>query len=214
MGKSNIIITIDRQIGSGGKDIGRRLTEKLNFSYYDAEIVKEAANDLHISDEEIQSLDEKQSGILKSALSYSAHANFRYYPEIEIITDDQAHKAESNVIVKVAKEKSAVIIGRAACHILSNHPRRVSIFLHADLDFRKKRTQELNNISESEALHLIEKTDKQRLKYYKVFTGTDMYNACYYDLAIDTSKLGLEKSEALIMDYLKGKFGDELLKTK
>jgi len=72
----------------------------------------------------------------------------------------------------------------------------------------------LNNISVDEAMHLIEKTDKQRIKYYKVFTGTDMYSACRYDLTINTSKLGLKKSEALIMEYLKEKFGDELLKSQ
>ena len=72
----------------------------------------------------------------------------------------------------------------------------------------------MNNISADETAHLIEKTDKQRIKYYKVFTGTDMYNACGYDLTINTSKLGLKKSEALIMEYLKEKFGDELLKSQ
>lgn len=209
MNKSNIIITIDRQIGSGGNYLGRQLTAKLKFSYYDDEIVREAANDLKTSVEEIEASDEKQGGILKNAF---AHGNFRYYPEVEMVTDDTAHKAESNVIVKVANEKSAVIIGRAGCYLLRDHPRHVSILLHADLDFRKKRTQELNNISENEAVNLIEKTDKQRLKYYKVFTGRDMYNACSYDLTIDTSKLGLEKSESLIMEYLKKRFGDELLK--
>lgn len=86
--------------------------------------------------------------------------------------------------------------------------------MHADVDYRKKRTRESNNISGDEAEHLNEKIDKQRLKYYKVFTGTDMYNACGYDLSINTSKLGIEKSETLIMEYLKERFGDELLKAK
>lgn len=214
MNKSNIVITIDRQIGSGGNYLGKRLSEKLNFSYYDDEIVREAAKDMQTCVEDIESSDEKQGGILKNVLSYSAHGNFIYYPEVEIITDDKAHKAESNVIIKVAKEKSAVIIGRAGSYLLRNHPRHVSIFLHADLDFRKKRTQELNNISGDEALRLIQKTDKQRLKYYKVFTGRDMYNACSYDLTINVSELGLKKSETLIMEYLKEIYGDELLKSK
>jgi cytidylate kinase len=103
-----------------------------------------------------------------------------------------------------------VIIGRAGSFVLRNHPRHASIFLHADLDFRIKRTQELNNISGNEALRLIEKTDKERIKFYKVFTGKDMYNVCSYDLSINTSKLGFEKTEALIIKYLKERFGDEL----
>lgn len=210
MKKSNIVITIDRQIGSGGKDLGKRLTEKLNFSYYDAEIVREAAKDLQTDVEDVESYDEKQGSIFQ----YYALGNFEYLPSVQMITGNNAHKAESNVIIKVANEKSAVIIGRAASYLLRDHPRHVSIFLHADLDFRKKRTQELNNISGDEAMRLIEKTDKQRLKYYKVFTGTDMYNACSYDLTINTSKLGLKKSETLIMEYLKEIFGDDLLKSE
>lgn len=210
MNKSNIVITIDRQLGSGGKDLGRRLAEKFNFSYYDAEIVKEAAKELQIEVEDVEFYDEKQGSVLQ----LSALGSFEYLPTVEIITDAKAHKAESNVIIKVANEKSAVIIGRAASYLLRDHPRHVSIFLHADLDFRRKRTQELNNISEDQAMHLIRKTDKQRLKYYKVFTGTDMYNACNYDLTINTSKLGLTNCEALIMKYLKERFGDELLKSK
>lgn len=210
MNKSNIVITIDRQSGSGGKYLGKRLTKKLNFSYYDAEIVREAAKNLQTDFTDVESFDEKQG----SGLQYYAFGNFEYVPSVHIITSNEAHTAESNVILKVANEKSAIIIGRAASYLLHDHPRHISIFLHADLDFRKNRTQELNNISEDEALRLIEKTDKQRLKYYKVFTGTNMYNACRYDLTINTSILGLKKSEALIIEYLKEKFGDELLKPK
>ena len=214
MNRSNIIITIDRQSGSGGKEMGERLNEKLKYSYYDDEIVREAAKDLKTSVEQIESYDEKQDGIWNSILSYSEHGNLSSFSDVEIITDDKAHKAESNIIMKIANEKSAVIIGRAASYVLRNHSRHVSIFLHANVDFRKKRIRESYNISGEEAQHLNEKIDKQRLKYYKVFTGTDMYNACRYDLSIDTSKLGMEKSEALIMDYLKERFGDELLKSK
>ncbi|WP_298841671.1 cytidylate kinase-like family protein [Clostridium sp.] len=214
MNKSNIIITIDRQSGSGGKEMGERLSEKLKFSYYDDEIVREAAKDLKTSVEDMQSYDEKQDGIWKNILSYSEHGNLASFSDVEIITDYKAHKAESNVIMKVAKEKSAVIIGRAASSILRNHPRCVSIFLHADVDYRKKRTRESYNITGDEAEYLNEKIDKQRLKYYKVFTETDMYNACKYDLSINTGELGIEKSEALIMEYLKERFGDELLKSK
>jgi len=207
MNKSNIVITINRQLGSGGKYLGSKLAEKLSFLYLDKEIVKEVAKDLDTYVENLESSDEKQGSIWNSALLLSAFGSFDYIPPVEIISDSEAHKAESNFITKVASEKSAVIIGRGGSYILRNHPRHVSIFLHADLEFRKKQTQELNGISEKEALHLIEKTDKERLKYYKVLTGQDMYNTCGYDLTIDTGKLGLEKSETIIIEYLKERFG-------
>ncbi|HEY5524680.1 MAG TPA: cytidylate kinase-like family protein [Clostridium sp.] len=207
MNKSNIVITINRQLGSGGKYLGSKLAEKLSFLYLDKEIVKEVAKDLDTYVENLESSDEKQGSIWNSALLLSAFGSFDYIPPVEIISDSEAHKAESNFITKVASEKSAVIIGRGGSYILRNHPRHVSIFLHADMEFRKKQTQELNGISEKEALHLIEKTDKERLKYYKVLTGQDMYNICGYDLTIDTGKLGLEKSETIIIEYLKERFG-------
>jgi len=207
MNKSNIIITINRQLGSGGKYLGSKLAERLNYLYLDKEIVKEVAKDLDTYVENLESSDEKQGPIWNSALLLSAFGSFEYIPPVDIISDSEAHKAESDFITKVASEKSAVIIGRGGSYILRNHPRHVSIFLHADLEFRKKQTQELNGISEKEALHLIEKTDKERLKYYKVLTGQDMYNTCGYDLTIDTGKLGLEKSETIIIEYLKERFG-------
>lgn len=206
---SQILITIDRQKGSGGDYLGRRLAERLNISYYDDEIVREAAKELQSPVEELKAMDEKHSSLLMSIV-LSTQGTCRYHPEIEIVTDYKAHKAESKVIMKVANEKSAVIIGRAASYLLREHSRHVGIFLHADMDFRKKRTQELSKISEEEAIQLIQKTDKQRLKYYKDFTGLDMYNSCNYDLTIDTGRLGFKRSEALIMDYLEKKFGNQL----
>jgi len=210
MDKSNIVITINRQIGSGGKYLGNKLAERLNFLYLDKEIVKEAANDLETYVENLEDSDEKQGSIWKAALSFSALGSYEYIPPVGIILDSEAHKAESNFITRVASEKSAVIIGRGGSYILRNHPRHVSIFVHADLEFRKKQIQELDNISEKEALHLIEKTDKERLKYFKILTGQDMYNTCGYNLTLDTGKLGLEKSATIIMEYMKERFGDDL----
>lgn len=209
MSNSKILITIDRQKGSGGDYLGRRLAEKLNISYYDDEIVRKAAKELYSPVDELKSMDEKHPSLLMS-LFLSTQGTARYHAEVEIVTDDKAHKAESNVIMKVANEESAIIIGRAASYLLRENPRHVSIFLHADMDFRKKRTQELNKISEDDAIHLIQKIDKQRLKYYKDFAGSDMYNSCNYDLTINTGKLGFEKSEALIMDFLDKRYGNQL----
>ncbi|SHJ65466.1 cytidylate kinase-like family protein [Parasporobacterium paucivorans] len=209
MYKTKILITIDRQKGSGGDYLGRRLAEKLNISYYDDEIVREAAKELNSPVEELQALDEKHSSLLMS-IFLSAQGTVRYYPELDVVTDHKAYNAESNIVLKVASEKSAVIIGRAASYLLRGNPRHVSIFLHADMDIRVKRTQELNRISEEEAIKLIQKTDKQRLRYYKEFAGMDMYNSCNYDLTIDTGKLGFEKSETLILDFLEKIYGNQL----
>ena len=209
MNTSNIVITINRQVGSGGRYLGSKLAERLNFLYLNHEIVKAAAQDLGTYVENLEDSDEKQSSLWNSLISSFAFGSFDYTPDVKIISDKEAHKAESNFIIKVASEKSAVIIGRCGSYILQNHPRHVSIFLNADLEFRKKRILKEHNISEKEALQLIERTDKERLKYFKSLTGEDMYNVCGYNLTIDTGKLGLEKSINFIMEYLKERFGDD-----
>ena len=209
MNKVNIAITINRQVGSGGKEIGNKLAEKLNLLYLDKEIVKEAAKDLGTYVENLEDYDEKQNSLWNSLLSYSALASIDYVPNVEVISEAEAHRAQSNFITKIAREKSAVIIGRGGSYILRNHPTHVSIFLNADLEFRKKRIQQENNIAEKEALQLIEKTDKTRIKYFKTLTGENMYNACGYNLTIDTGKLGIEKSINFIIEYLKLRFGDD-----
>ncbi|WP_234124372.1 cytidylate kinase-like family protein [Clostridium hydrogenum] len=210
MNKSNIVITINRQFGSGGRYLGGKLAEKLSFLYLDREIVKEAAQDLGTYVENLEDSDEKQSSLWKSLVSSFAIGGLECVPDVQVISDKKAHKAESNFITKVANEKSAVIIGRGGSYILQNHPRHVSIFLNADIEFRKKRIQEELKLSEKETLQLISKTDKERLKYFKALTGEDMYNACGYNLSIDTGKLGLEKSIDIIMEYLKERFGYDI----
>lgn len=211
MNKSNIVITINRQVGSGGRYLGYKLAEKLNFLYLDHQIVKEAAKHLGTYTENLEDSDEKQTPFWSSLVSSYAFGSIEFDQDVQIISDNQAHKAESNIITKVASEKSAVIIGRGGSYILRNHPRHVSIFFNADIEFRKKRIQKEHNISEKEALEFIQKTDKERLKYYKSLTGQDLYNACGYNLTIDTGKIGLENSLNLIMEYLKKRFGNEIL---
>lgn len=211
MDKSNIVITINRQVGSGGRYLGYKLAEKLNFLYLNHEIVKEAAKDLGTYVENLEASDEKQTPLWASLVSSYAFGSLEFNEDIQIISDKQAHEAESNFIAKVASEKSAVIIGRGGSYILRNHPRHVSIFFNADIEFRKKRIQKEHNISENEALKYIQKTDNERLKYFKSLTGQDMYNACGYDLTIDTGKVGLEKSLDLVIEYLKKRFENKVI---
>ena len=209
MSEKNYVITINRQVGSGGKYLGTKLAERLNYLYLDHEIVKEAANDLETFVENLEDCDEKQSSIWSSLLAYSAFAGFEYVPPVEIVSESEAHKAQSNFITKIANEKSAVIIGRCGSYILRNHPRHVSIFLNADIEFRKNRIAIEHKMSEREALHFIEKVDKERAKYFKSLTGEDVYNICGYDLTINTGKIGFDDSLELIIDYLKRRFKDE-----
>ncbi len=102
----------------------------------------------------------------------------------------------------MAKEHSAVIIGRCGFHVLREYPNQVSIFLHGDIAFRNSRIQKLYNVSEEVAGKMIAQSDKERAVYINTFTRKEWANATNYDISIDTGKTGVDKTVKLILHYL------------
>jgi len=201
---SPFVITISRQLGSGGAYIGKKLAENLNIFYADREIINMAAKQLSVFEEDLQSRDEKVSSFWQSFLQSYAFVNPYSYntnPQINP-TDKELFNAEKEVIEHIAKERSAIIIGRCGSHILREHPNHLSIFLHADLTFRKDRVQKLYNISKAAAREMITQKDKERTFYHNTFTGMEWSDARQYHISLDTGKLGLYKSMEVIMKYL------------
>src|SRR5665648_695969 len=123
-------------------------------------------------------------------------------PEYLIPNDKEIFKVESEIILKVANENSVVIIGRGGGYILRNRPNHISIYLHADLEFRERLIQEQYSISAKEAANYVEAVDKSRTRYVHDITGRDMNDARQYHLSVDTGILGLEGAEKVIMAYL------------
>ena len=123
-------------------------------------------------------------------------------------TDRELHSTESNIITRIAQQRSAVIVGRGGYYVLRQHPRHLSILLHADITFRQKRVQELYHVSAEEALKLIKSIDKEREHYLRALTGQNCMDARHYHLSIDTSVVGLEAAEEIILATLRAKFGD------
>jgi len=201
---SPFVITISRQLGSGGAYIGKKLAENLNIFYADREIINMAAKQLSVFEEDLQSRDEKVSSFWQSFLQSYAFVNPYSYntnPQINP-TDKELFNAEKEVIEHIAKERSAIIIGRCGSHILREHPNHLSIFLHADLTFRKDRVQKLYNISKAAAREMITQKDKERTFYHNTFTSMEWSDARQYHISLDTGKLGLYKSMEVIMKYL------------
>ena len=201
---SPFVITINRQLGSGGAYVGQQLAKKLNIFYADREIINQAAKQLSVMVEDLESHEEKISSLWQAFLkSYPFGTPDTYVPpKVMIPTDRELFEAESEIIKHIVKEGSAVIIGRCGSHILSNHPNHFSIYLHGDLAFRKERVQKLKNISAAAAEKMILKCDKERSLYFNTFTGKDWKDALLYDISIDTSKIGLDNSVDLIMKCL------------
>jgi cytidylate kinase len=199
-----LVITISRQLGSGGAYVGQQLAKKLNIYYADHEIINKTATQLDVLKENVESRDEKLQSIWKSFLQFSALSSDVYIPpELMEPTARELFNTESEIIKTILKEHSAVIIGRCGFHILREYSNRVSLLLYAGIDFRNERIQKLYNVSEKVAGEMIAKNDKERALYINTFTDKKWTDARNFDLSINTGKIGVDKSVDLILNYLK-----------
>lgn len=205
-----LAITISRQLGSGGAYIGQKLAGQLGVLYLDREILSEAAQKLRISLEDLEPQDETKMPFWKSIVQMFAYDSPDLYipPEMNVPNDKDLYKAESEIIRKVAREHSAVIIGRGGSYLLREHPRHLSIFLHADQAVRQKRIEALYQLSAVEAQKLIEKSDHERSRYIQGVAGADWNDARLYHLTIDTGRIDLDSAKDMIMAYIKSRFGE------
>lgn len=198
------VITISRQRGCGGSFIGWQLAEEMNIFYADREIISKAAQQLSVLEEDIVSREEKMLSFWQSFMYTTAFApDTTIPPETMIPTDRELFDAQAGIIEHIAKERSAVIMGRCGFHVLRGHSNCVSIFLHADNTYRNERIQKQYDVSKEDADKMIAQSDKERALYCKTFTGKEWTDAKNYDLSIDTGKLGADKTVELILNYMK-----------
>jgi cytidylate kinase len=197
-------------LGSGGAYLGQRLAQCLKFSYVDHEILHQAAEELKIPVEHLAVRDEKVTSNWQSVLQSFAYANSWTYapPSLDILNDKDLYNVESDIITRITNQCSAVIVGRGGHYVLRNHPRCLNIFLHADIKFRQQRVEQVYNVSGQKALKLMNSVDQERARYLKALTGQDWLDARQYHLSLDTGVLGLEKSEAIILETFHIRFGD------
>jgi CMP/dCMP kinase len=207
---SPYVITISRQLGSGGAYLGQRLASRLNALYLDREIITQAAKELKIPEEHLVFRDEKVTSRWQSILrSIAGSSNWSYVlPSLDILNDESLYSVESDIITRIANQRTAVIVGRGGCYVLRQHPRCLNVFVHANINFRQQRVHELYHVSAQEALKLISSIDRERARYLRALTGKDCQDACQYHLSLDTSVLGLDKAEVIILETLQLRFND------
>jgi cytidylate kinase len=192
-------ISIGRQFGSGGREVGVRLSELMSVNYYDKKLISEAAKRSGLSGEYIEQAEERTPGLLFYALSLGYDFNRGF-------TCDSIFNIEAEIINDIAAKESCIIIGRCADYILRRHPNCLNVFIHAPEEIRIKRVSERENISPKEAADLIRKIDKTRLAYYDFYTNKKWGASPSYHLSIDSSVLGIEKSAEFICKYAKTLF--------
>ena len=200
MAKTNTIITIVRKFGSGGREIGYMVADKLGIKLYDKEMLQRAAQDSGICEELFESHDEKPSNSFLYSLvmdTYSMGYSGSTYNDMPI--NHKIFLAQFDAIKKIANEAPCILVGRCADYALEGYPNLLSVFIHADLDARIKRIAKKYDLTNAKAKDLIIKTNKKRASYYNYYTDKRWGDADSYDVCLDSSVLGLEgTAEAII----------------
>ena len=204
----NVVITISRQYGSGGKTIAAMLAQKLGVNCYSREILKMASDDSGINEALFGQTDEKlkKSPLFRIARKNPYKGGVIPPESADFVSDDNLFNYQAKVIKELAQKESCVIVGRCASYILKDYPNVLSVFVHADEEFCLKCAMERNSMSEKEMLRYIERTDKYRSDYYFYHTGKKWADARNYDLCLNSGKLGFEKCVEEIEAYAKIRF--------
>ena len=195
-----VIITIARQYGSGGREIGERVAELLGIPIYDKEIINSAAEKGNLNVEVIKNVDETAANSLLYTLAMGSNVigttmHFGYKMPI----NDKLFILQSEVIKEYAEQGSCVVIGRCSDHVLKDVAGVFRLFIYGDLEHRKERVASRHpEIKSSQVVDVINKTDKRRASYYNFYTGNKWGKYDNYDMAINSSTLGIEGTAQLI----------------
>lgn len=202
---NKIILTIGRQFGSGGREIGQKLAQALGISYYDKELMTVAAEESGLCKEFFEKADEQAS----SGLSYAFTMGFSYMgmftPYADILSNDGLFKFQSDAIRKLAEKESCVLVGRCADYILRDDPACLSLFIHNNMENRIQRILESHHITVEQAKDLMTKTDKSRAAYYNYYTNKEWGVASSYNFSIDVSVLGVDGTVDFIKSFVERK---------
>jgi cytidylate kinase len=200
---SNYIITISRQYGSGGHDIGKALADKLGIPFYDKELISIAAKESGVSPEVFNDVDEKATNSLLYSLStglYSYGNNFSSIGDLPV--NDRLYILQHKIIKDLADKGSFVVVGRCADYVLKGNPKVINVFIYADIESRVKRALERNEIDPARAKQAVQKADKRRANYYSFYSGKKWGLADNYDLCINTTHISTEQAADIISEYL------------
>lgn len=200
---SNLVISVARQYGSGGSEIGELLASKLGFAFYNNELITIAAKKSGMSRSILGEADEKATNSLLYTLAMgSSFFNGNAGITFDMPINDKLFVTQSDIIKNLADESPSVFIGRCSDYVLHGYPNLLRIFIHAPMDFRASHISELHNVTIDKAKDLAVKTDKRRSNYYNYYTGQKWGRPENYDITVDSSRLGIEKTTDLLAGYV------------
>ena len=204
------VITINRELGSGGRTIGRLVAEKLGVPFYDKAVIKALQEKYNLTTEEIERLKGRKHGWwadVERILKIDAGMSINYYlpkkgDAPDLLTTDEMFKTETLILQDLAVEQSCVVAGRSGFHVLRLHPNHLSILIQASMEYRIERVMRKQNKTADEARKTIEQVDKMRENYVKKYTGTSRYDTRNYQLVISVEGKTEEEIADIIMQYI------------
>jgi cytidylate kinase len=204
----NYVITIGRQFGSGGRELGQMLAQRFGIDYYDKNLLADAAKRAGMAAEFFESNDERMPNLMSSSLTFSmGYGQLPWYNGAAMMTDS-IYAALTEVMTTLANTRPCVIVGRSADFVLANHPTPVvSLFVHAPMPERIKRILGRTELTkEKAAQQLAEKTDKNRAEYYNFYTDKRWGDAASYDLTFNSAVMPMEDMADIIAEYIRRRF--------
>lgn len=207
-----ISITIGRQCGSGGKEIGVRLGELLGFRVYDSDLLSIAAQKSGMHPEPLRRVEERATSSLLYTLAIGSSLHGAQYFGIDMPINDQLFITQTEIIKNAAEEENGIFIGRCADYVLRSHPHCINVFVYADKENRLERVCREQEISRESASNIITKTDKRRASYYNFYTGKKWGRPENYHLCVDSALLGVEGTAQMIAGIVtryRDSLGDE-----
>ena len=203
MNNTSSIITIGREYGSGGRQIGKEIANYFGIKYYDKELLEHAANDSGICKELFEHHDEKPTNSFLYSLvmdTYSFGYSSAGFSDMPM--NHKIFLAQFEAIKKLASEGPCVMVGRCADYALESYPNVVSIFIRADMEDRIRRVATRLDLTDAKAKDLINKTDKKRASYYNYYTNKKWGEAASYELCLNSSELGVQGTAKAIEQYI------------
>ncbi len=196
----NTIITIGREFGTGGHEVGVELAKQMGIPFYDKELLEKAAKESGLCEEIFEAQDEKSTGSFLFSLVMDTYSTNNYASNLftDMPLNQKIFLAQFDAIKKIAQEGPCVMIGRCADYALESEPNVLTVFLRASLENRIKRTAALYGLKPNKAKDKIMKVDKSRASYYNYYTSKKWGAAESYDLIIDTAQFGIQGTIDLI----------------
>ena len=198
------VITINRELGSGGRTVGRLLATRLQVKYYDKALIEQLTKKFNLSAEEIERIKGQKKTWWNEFNNYYKVLNSTVKPmEAEtVITTNILFNTEKEILTTLAKEESCVVAGRSGFLVFRDHPNHLNVFIEASMEHRIERLMRKKNIMRQEAIDIINKVDKEREIFIQKYENTSRYDTRNYHLIINMDELSEEGAVDVIMSYI------------